>query len=179
MDGTETGLIFKSLSNSQTNLSISFITLKVKMDAAAFIAQGGLNTRISEGGTNLSVGEGQLLCLARAILRQNRIIILDEATANVDQRYAVIMHQLNSQFTYQPSPCRTDKMIQQTIRSCFQNCTILTIAHRLDTVMDSDRIMVVADGKVAVNTLFESVLRNGLTIHKEFHQKFLGICYAA
>ena len=101
----------------------------------------GLGHAIQEGGANLSVGERQLCCIARALLRKPRILVLDEATASVDQV--------------------TDSRIQAMIRTHFATATVLTIAHRLETIMDYDKVLVMEAGRVAEEGTPAALLRSG------------------
>ncbi|XP_072760188.1 multidrug resistance-associated protein 1 isoform X7 [Anoplolepis gracilipes] len=100
----------------------------------------GLSHEVTEGGENLSVGQRQLICLARALLRKTKVLILDEATAAVD--------------------LETDDLIQTTIREEFKDCTVLTIAHRLNTILDSNRVIVLDKGLIIEYDAPEVLLRN-------------------
>ncbi|KAH3676265.1 hypothetical protein WICMUC_002142 [Wickerhamomyces mucosus] len=109
--------------------------------------KSGLEAKLSEGGSNMSVGQRQLLCLAKALLNPSNVLILDEATASVD--------------------VETDKIVQETIRKAFSDRTILTIAHRIDTVLDSDRIVVLEKGQIKEFDTPENLLKDkdGLFYH--------------
>ncbi|EDV26685.1 uncharacterized protein TRIADDRAFT_22415, partial [Trichoplax adhaerens] len=101
-----------------------------EVQLSSYIRQlpGKLDSNVSEAGSNFSIGQRQLLCLGRAILRKNKILVVDEATANVD--------------------FNTDEFIQKSIKTKFQHSTVITIAHRLNTVIECDRIMLFRDGRL-------------------------------
>lgn len=101
----------------------------------------GWQTLVAEGGSNFSVGQRQLLCLARAILSNNRIIIMDEMSANVDRR--------------------TDQLLQEALRKSFQSGTILAVAHRLDTIIDFDLCLVLGNGQVLEYGSPADLIRSG------------------
>ena len=108
---------------------------------------GQLEFIVSEGGTNFSVGERQLFCLARSILKQSKIVMLDEATSNVDSE--------------------TDGNIQKIIHSKFNHCSVLTIAHRLCTVMNYDRILVMDNGRVTDFDTPHNLMKQSTGIFKQ------------
>ncbi|CAM9244868.1 unnamed protein product, partial [Ectocarpus fasciculatus] len=104
----------------------------------------GLNEEVAEGGDNFSAGQRQLICIGRALLRKPKILVMDEATASIDNE--------------------TDNLIQRVVRDIFKSSTVLTIAHRLNTIVDSDCIMVLEDGKLGEMGSPEDLLsrRDGL-----------------
>ncbi|KAF9975165.1 Multidrug resistance-associated protein 1 [Actinomortierella ambigua] len=112
---------------------------------------GGLMYEVAQNGENFSVGQRSLICLARALLRKTKILVLDEATSSVDMQ--------------------TDELIQRTIRTEFKDRTILTIAHRIKTVMDYDKILVLEAGRVVEFASPSALLSDNSTIFYSLAQR--------
>jgi ATP-binding cassette, subfamily C (CFTR/MRP), member 1 len=128
----------------------------VELKAYVMSLPGKLSELIPERGDGLSVGQRQLICIARALLRKPKILVLDEATASIDNE--------------------TDSMIQRLVRKQFKDATVLTIAHRLHTIVDSDRILVLDNGSIAEFDNAENLLAKPDGIFKsawEHHQEAL------
>eukprot|EP01088_Endostelium_zonatum_P014666 TRINITY_DN3301_c1_g2_i1.p1 TRINITY_DN3301_c1_g2~~TRINITY_DN3301_c1_g2_i1.p1 ORF type:complete len:682 (-),score=141.88 TRINITY_DN3301_c1_g2_i1:2-1972(-) len=126
--------------NHYTDDQILDVLSRVNMREAVENTFGGINGSVTEYGENWSVGQRQLLCLGRAMLRRSKILVLDEATAAVDYE--------------------TDKVVQETIRREFESVTVLTIAHRLGTIMDYDRVMVLERGRLVEFDTVENLLKD-------------------
>ena len=116
--------------------SLEVVQLKDVINESA----DGLQTKISEGGENFSAGQRQLFCIARAILRDSKILIMDEATASIDMQ--------------------TDAMIQDVIKTAFSNRTVITIAHRVATILNCDKIIVLSQGQVIEYDTPENLLNS-------------------
>jgi ABC-type multidrug transport system fused ATPase/permease subunit len=115
---------FASASDAELWHALERAHLRLAIEAL----DGGLDASVAENGDNFSVGQRCQMCLARALLRRAKILICDEATSAIDME--------------------TDAQIQTTIRADFADCTILTIAHRLNTIVDYDRVLVLDAGRV-------------------------------
>jgi ATP-binding cassette, subfamily C (CFTR/MRP), member 1 len=127
---------FSTYSDEQIWTALERCGLKEAVDAMP----GQLLAAVSEYGANLSAGSRQMLVLGRALLRQCKVLLLDEATSSVDME--------------------TDREIQRTLREAFPGCTVLTIAHRINTIMDSDKILVMKDGVAAEFASPQELLKN-------------------
>ena len=110
-----------------------------------------INKMIEQNGNNLSVGEKQLICIARALIRKSKIIVMDEATANID--------------------IKTEEKIQKALKLVLDNCTVITVAHRIKTIINYDKILVLDNGKIVEFDKPDVLLKNQNSLFYELYHK--------
>ena len=110
-----------------------------------------INKMIEQNGNNLSVGEKQLICIARALIRKSKIIVMDEATANID--------------------IKTEEKIQKALKLVLDNCTVITVAHRIKTIINYDKILVLDNGEIVEFDKPDVLLKNQNSLFYELYHK--------
>ena len=136
-----------------TDKEIIHVMKKIGFDYIISYNKDGLDQIISENGSNLSIGEKQLICITRAILRKSKIIILDEATASIDYK--------------------TEEIIQKALNELLSKSTMISIAHRIKTVMNADKILVLENGKIIEFDTPQNLLSNKNSYFYDFYSKSL------
>ena len=136
-----------------TDKEITEVMKKIGFDYIISLNREGLDQKISENGSNLSIGEKQLICISRAILRKSKIIVLDEATASIDYK--------------------TEEIIQKALNEVLNSSTMISIAHRIKTVMNADKILVLEDGKIIEFDTPNNLLNNKNSYFYDFYSKSL------
>ena len=139
--------------NTYSDHEIIQVMKKIGFDYILSQNKGGLDQKISENGSNLSIGEKQLICITRAILRKSKIIVLDEATASIDYK--------------------TEEIIQKTLNEILSNSTMISIAHRIKTVMNADKILVLENGEIIEFDTPQNLLNNKNSYFYDFYSKSL------
>ena len=137
--------------NKVSNVELLNLLKLASLENLVLRDEKGLEQQIEEKGQNLSSGERQLICICRAILRKNKIVLMDEATANID--------------------IKTEQIIQKLIHERFEDATVITIAHRLNTVISSDKVLVLSKGEVAEYDVPKKLMEDKSSIFYSFVKK--------
>ena len=132
---------------------IIYVMKKIGFDYIINQNKDGLDQNISENGSNLSMGEKQLICITRAILRKSKIIVLDEATASIDYK--------------------TEEIIQNALNEILSTSTMISIAHRIKTVMNANKILVLENGEIIEFDTPKNLLNNKNSYFYDFYSKSL------
>ena len=139
--------------NNYTDEEIKNVMKKIEFDYIITLNKDGLDQKISENGNNLSIGEKQLICITRAILRKSKIIVLDEATASIDYK--------------------NEEIIQKALNELLSHSTMISIAHRIKTVMNADKILVLENGEIIEFDTPQNLLNNKNSYFYDFYSKSL------